>query len=93
MALEDRREAAEMLEGKQSKQSVDYRPSSEETDEDWCGACVHYIDKGKPASRCAQVAGTVYDSDVCDLFEEDMEAQAEEEVPREVEREVIDQLF
>lgn len=93
MASETRDEAAEVLEGKQTKQSVDYRASSEELDEDWCGSCVFYVDKGKPASRCEKVAGTVYDADVCDLFEEDMEAQAEGEIPREVEREVIESLL
>lgn len=93
MALADKTEAADMLQGKKSKKAAGYRPSSEEMDEDWCGSCVHYMNKGKPSSPCELVAGTVYDNDVCDLFEEDLEEQAPDEIPREQEGEIIDSLL
>ena len=92
MALEDREEAVGLLEGKQSKKSVDYRPSSEDMDEDWCGACVNFENQGKNSGPCTVVAGEVFDRDVCDLFQEAPE-EDELAVPREQEGAIIEELL
>lgn len=90
----DRDEAADVLRGKMTKMQANYRPSSDEGDEDWCGSCTYYEEKGKQVSPCEVVAGQVHDQDVCDEFEEDQEFAEDDEqaVPPEMEEEIVESL-
>lgn len=93
MAGIDAQEAADILKGKQPKDAVNYRPSSQEEDEAWCGSCQSFENTGRNESPCALVAGTVFDNDVCDLYEAAPDEGRQDIVPREQEGAIIDEML
>lgn len=73
-APQRKREVSDRLNGKKSKEEVNYRPQRNLEVEESCFECRYYVSTGKSESACEKVAGIVRAEDVCDLFE----ARAEE---------------
>lgn len=62
---------ADRLQGKTSKEEVNYRPAADEAESKIsCSECAHYLQAGHEHSNCRRVAGIVEARDICDLFVE-----------------------
>ena len=62
-----RDEVKDRLGNKVTKESVNYRPKTQESIES-CAECGHYLSPGSDNSSCRRIAGIVYAEDICDMF-------------------------
>lgn len=68
-AIGRKKEVADRLNGKKSKEEANYRPQRNAESVKSCFDCSYYTNEGEPQSACTKVAGIVEAEDICDLWE------------------------